>query len=342
MEMIPRERVLCSLNLGVPDRVSYCEATIDPVVAAKLLDLETPTEAAEAGYFKRSVDVEIALSRLLHRDNIICRIRPPIFAEKLKAKDGMIVYGKGLIQNEEDLELLKLPDPCEDNLYIEAEEFVRNKGDFALGLSTKLGIAPTYLSMGYENFCYALYDKPKLVEKILDIYCEWAAVVVERICQLGFDFIWSADDLAWKTGPLFSPKFFHDIAVPRIRKIAEKVTIPWVHHSDGNILPLLDDIIDLGINGIHPIEAMAMDINSIKKNYGNKICLLGNIDVETLTVGTPEQVKEEVKKRIKEIGPEGGYIVTSGNSVASYCKPENVLAMVEAVQEYGKYPISIK
>ncbi len=339
--MKPRERILSALNLEEPDRVPYCEATIDPVVAAKLLDLEPPKELPEIATFRRSVDEEKALSGFLHRDNISYRLTAPIFAEKLKGKDGRIFYGKGLIRSEKDLELLDFPDPYNDSLYIEAEEYASKKGEFALIFSTRLGISPTYLSMGMEEFSYALYDNPKLVEKVMDAYCEWAAAVVERICQLDFDIIWSSDDLAWRAAPLFSPKFFHDVAVPKMRKVVEKITGVWVHHSDGNILPLLDDLIDLGVKGIHPIERGAMDINDVKKRYGDKVCLLGNIDVNTLSIGTPEQVEEEVKKRIKEIAPGGGYIVSSGNSITSYCKPENVIAMAKAIQKYGKYPIGI-
>jgi uroporphyrinogen decarboxylase len=84
-----------------------------------------------------------------------------------------------------------------------------------------------------------------------------------------------------------------------------------------------------------------MDIKEVKKQYGKKICILGNIDVNTHSLGTVEEVKAEVKQRISEVAPGGGYMVSSGNSIAAYCKPENVLAMAEAVQRYGKYPIMI-
>lgn len=341
MEMTPRERILSALKLEEPDRVPFCESTIDPVIAVKLLDLEPLKELPEIATFHRSVDEEKALSRLLHRDNISYRLTAPIFAEKVKGKDGRIFYGKGLIRSEKDLELLDFPDPYDDSLYIEAEEFASKKGEFALVFSTRFGISPTYLSMGMEEFSYALYDNPKLVEKVMDAYFGWAAAIIERISQLDFDIIWTSDDLAWRAAPLFSPKFFHDVVVPKIRKIVEKIPILWVHHSDGNILPLLDDLISLGVKGVNPIESAAMDINDMKKGYGDKVCLLGNIDVHTLSVGTPEQVEEEVKKRIKDIGPGGGYIVSSGNSITAYCEPRNVIAMAEAIQKYGKYPISI-
>ncbi len=341
MEMTPRERVFCALNLEEPDRVPYCEWTIDQVVAAQLLGLDPPKEIAEVATYRRSVDEEKALSRLLHRDNICYRLTAPIFAEKVKGKDGRIFYGKGLIRTEKDLDLLDFPDPYDDRLYVEAEDYARQKGEFALVFSTRLGISPTYLSMGMEQFSYALYDDPELVGKVMDAYCGWAAAVVERICQLDFDIILSSDDLAWKAAPLFSPKFFRDSAVPKMRRVVEKIAVPWVHHSDGNILPLLDDLIDLGVKGIHPIEPSAMDINDVKKRYGHRVCLLGNIDVNTLSIGTPEEVEEEVRKRIREVAPGGGYIVSSGNSIPSYCNAENVIAMAEAIQKYGKYPIGM-
>jgi len=341
MAMTSRERVLCALNLKEPDRVPYCESNIDPVVAAKLLNLEQPKEIADGSYFFRSVEVEKALSRLLHRDNISCRMIPPLFAEKGSGKDGRQFYGKGLIQGDKDLALLELPDPYDDDLYKEAEDYVKNKGEYALACRTRLGIAPTYLSMGFEGFYYAIYDNPKLIDKVLSIYSEWARVVVGRLCTLGFDFIWSADDLAWKKGPMFSPEFFRSMMIPKIKKIVEKITIPWVHHSDGNIIPLLDDLVDLGLNGIHPLEGNALDINYVKKTYGNRICLIGNIDVNLLSAGTPEEVTSAVKQRIMDIGPGGGYMVSSGNSIAAYCLPENVIAMAEAIQRFGKYPIHI-
>jgi hypothetical protein len=85
MKMTPKERILCALNLEEPDRVPYCEATIDPVVAAKLLGREPPRELVEVGTVRRPVEEDKALSQLLHRDNITCRLTAPIFAEKLRS-----------------------------------------------------------------------------------------------------------------------------------------------------------------------------------------------------------------------------------------------------------------
>jgi uroporphyrinogen-III decarboxylase len=138
---------------------------------------------------------------------------------------------------------------------------------------------------------------------------------------------------------MFSPKIFREHFLPRMKRVAEKIRIPWIYHSDGNLMPILDDLLTLGMNGLANIEPNAMDILELKKKYGTRICLVGNIDLHyTLTQGTPDETEAEVKKRIEEIGPGGGYILASSNSLTPYCKPENVLAMNRALLKYGFYP----
>ena len=114
----------------------------------------------------------------------------------------------------------------------------------------------------------------------------------------------------------------------------------WVFHSDGNLRPILDDLLTRGMNGLHPIQPAAMNIGEVKAKYGQKVSIFGNIDLDyTLTLGKPEEVDKEVKERIATAGPGGGYVVTSANSLTDYCKTENVWAMAKAVKKYGKYPL---
>jgi uroporphyrinogen decarboxylase len=79
----------------------------------------------------------------------------------------------------------------------------------------------------------------------------------------------------------------------------------------------------------------------MKREYGDRICLLGNVDLNILGMGTREDVEQEVRDLIRDVGPGGGYIVTSGNTLAGYLQPENVLALARAVHEYGRYPLSL-
>ncbi len=94
----------------------------------------------------------------------------------------------------------------------------------------------------------------------------------------------------------------------------------------------------LGMNGLHPIQPSAMDIKRVKAEYGDKVCIAGNIDLDyTLTLGSPEEVEREVKDRIENIGKGGGYIISSANSLTDYCKLENVWAMSKAIGKYRRY-----
>jgi uroporphyrinogen decarboxylase len=193
------------------------------------------------------------------------------------------------------------------------------------------------LSLGLEGFSVALHEDLALVETVLDRYCDWMVVVAERMCQLGFDAIVTTDDMAFKSAPFFAPRVFHELVLPRYRRVAPQVTLPWIIHSDGNILPFLEDLLSLGIAGLHPNEKGAVDIYAMKRLYGQRLCLLGNVDLNLLGAGTPEEVEAEVRELIRGVGPGGGYICTSGNSLAAYCRPENVWALARAVQKHGKY-----
>ena len=115
----------------------------------------------------------------------------------------------------------------------------------------------------------------------------------------------------------------------------------WVYHSDGNLLPIMEDWLSVGQNGIHPVEPLAMDIRFIKKAYGHRVCVCGNVDLNLLGMGTQQEVEEEVKGLIRDLAPGGGYMVSSGNSVPAYAKPENALSLGRAVRKYGKYPINL-
>ena len=338
--MNSRERVLAALRRQEPDRVPYCEIGIDRSLAQRLMGWDEPQGQGyniEANVY--TVQEALNLADHLHLDNIFYVLRAPVYAEKVPGQDGRLFYGRGMIRTRADLDLVQLPDPYDDALYAGAAEFVSQKRDKAACLVTRIGIFPTVLSMGMENFSIALYEDLPFVKELLDRYCDWAAVVAERVCQLGFDVFISTDDMAFKSAPFFSPRVFRELVLPRFQRVGAQITLPWVIHSDGNMMPFLDDLVSLGIAGLHPIENGAMDIRAVKRSYGDRICMLGNVDLNLLGMGTPEDVDGEVRDLIRLAGLGGGYIVTSGNSLAGYLKPGNVLALACAVQAYGRYPI---
>jgi len=338
MAMTSRHRVLAALRCEEPDRVPYCELWIDREMAQKLMGWEDRREEGASGF---TLEEAKALAARLKMDNIFYVLRPPVYAQMGLGKDGRQFYGDGMIKTDADLSLIELPDPRDPALYAEAEAFAGEKRDYAAFFVTRAGLFPTIASMGFETFSVALLENPTLVEAVLDRYVDWAAVLAERVGRLGFDVFVTTDDMAFKSAPFFSPAIFRDLVLPRYRRLAQRLTIPWVVHTDGNVTPFLDALLSLGIAGLHPIERGAMDIRAVKRAYGGRVCLLGNVDLDLLGRGSPQDVALEVRALIRDVGPDGGYIVTSGNSLAAYLRAENVLAMSEAVQEYGKYPLRL-
>lgn len=149
------------------------------------------------------------------------------------------------------------------------------------------------------------------------------------------------DDLAWNKAPFISPKVFREFFLPHMKEVAQTIKKPWVFHSDGNIAPILEDLIELNMDALHTIQPDVMDISEVKEKYGDKLCLTGNTDLHyTLTRVTTEYVTSEVEERIRAAGKNGGYIISSAMTLADYCKPENVLAMADAIKDYGEYPTS--
>lgn len=340
--MTSRERVLTALTGGMPDRVPYMEFGIDRSLAERMLgwtssaDLKTDLES---NHFTPNEMTEVVDH--LGMDNFPYVMRAPVYAEKHAGKDGRLYYGEGLIKSSADLAGISLPNPLDDSIYEDAREAVANKGDRAACFVTRAGMFPALLGAGIERFSIALYDDRRFVENLLDMYFEWSVNVAEKVRSIGFDFYVTTDDFAFKSAPYFSPAVFEELMLPRYLELARHVSLPWVIHSDGNILPFIESLLAIGIAGLHPLEKGAIDIVSFKKSYGHRVCLLGNVDLNLLAAGTADDVREEVRWLLREVAPGGGYILTSGNSLASYCLPENVQAMTEEVKRSGAYPISV-
>ena len=148
--------------------------------------------------------------------------------------------------------------------------------------------------------------------------------------------------MAYKEGPLVSPQVFREVFLPKMKVVADAIKLPWAFHSDGNLTIVMEDLLTLSMNCVNPFEPPCMDLKVAKEKWGDRIFLWGNIDlVKTLPYGTVEDVEAEVKQRIEDAAAGGGYICATANSVTGFCKIENVLAMTNAVQKYGVYPISV-
>ena len=324
--MKSRERVLCALRGEQPDRVPFCEGSVAPNVARVV------------ARSKRDLS-EREISDLLGRDVVVAVLFPPYFADQQVGSDGQNYVTHGWIKQEADLDRMVFPDPYDPVIYADAQRILDERGDLAAAAAIKLGVAPMLVSMGLDGFGFALKDNPALVREVLRRYVDWQLVVTTRLIEMGFDFIWSFDDVAYRSGPFCSPGHFDEFLMPAFRHSVEAITVPWVFHSDGNLMPILDQLLTLGMDGLHPLEPGPMNLVGVKAEYGDRLCLIGNVSVDTLSAGTPEQVRQLVRQCIADGGPGGGYMVSSSNSIPSYARPENVRAMAEAIQEFGAYPL---
>ena len=324
-----RERVITALRLGQPDRVPHIESRVDVPIQRALMGRDDflPEELADV----------IGLHNLQLRQFL-----PPIFAE-YNESGGSDYPAKPLIQTRSDLDKMRFPDPESPALYADAEALVkRNVGKYAIGASLRTGISAAHMSMGLEGFSYALADDPGFVDTVIGRYADWAIAVMGHLRDIGVDYIWTFDDIAYKSGPMLSPRVFRKVLMPHMQRVGDAIKsagLLWILHSDGDLTALMQDLLKLGINGLHPIEPGAMDIVQVKEQFGARVCLIGNIDLHyTLTQGTVEEVEAEVKERIEAIGKGGGYIISSANSITHYCRIENVRAMIAAIRQYGLYP----
>ena len=324
--MNSRQRVLAALRLEQPDRVPFVEGDISPVIERALLGKEVyePEEVNEV----MGLDSQLAL------------FLPPIIAQ-YHEQDGINYVAAPLLRTRADLDKLVLPDTDDPALYRAAEEMVRrNQGRYAVAAKMRMGVSPTLLSMGLDT-SYALADDPGLVDTIVGRYADWSIAILGRLREVGVDFVWTMDDMAYRAGPMFSPRVLRQVFMPHMRRVAGAIRatgLPWIFHSDGNVMPFLDDLLTLGFDGLHPIEPGPMDIEALKRQIGHRVCLIGNIDLHyTLTLGEPQEVEDEVKRRIEVVGKGGGYMISSANSITSYCRVENVKAMIAAIRRYGAY-----
>lgn len=199
--------------------------------------------------------------------------------------------------------------------------------------------AHAMLLRGFKQFLSDLILRPKVAEAILDNITNIMVKCIKKfIAPVGkyLDAIFFGDDLGTQTSPIISPQIYNRFVKPRHAKIVEafksiskaKVII----HSDGSIFPLLSGFIDAGIDGINPVQVSAknMDSRRLKENFGEKLVFWGGIDTQhVLPFGKPENVVEEVRRRVHDLARGGGYILASVHNIQPLTPPENIIIMFD-------------
>jgi len=199
--------------------------------------------------------------------------------------------------------------------------------------------------MGMAYYSRMLHKNSRFIKEVHEVYASFIAELYMHYMDAGAEFFVESGDLAYHSGPMMSPKKYYEVLLPAYKIITNAIHERGgkiVLHTDGQITPLLDFIIDCGFDGLHSLEPTAgVDIELVKKKAGDKLCLMGNIDIaHVLTYGTKEEVYEAVKYAIKVAGPGGGFIISAANMHPAVEVP-NLKWMVEATYKYGFYPIDL-
>ncbi len=204
---------------------------------------------------------------------------------------------------------------------------------------------------GWSNFYMDLAANVEFAEALMDRYLDIRLAIAKRALEEVGDNIdivmVTSDDLGMIDRPLVSPALYRRLIKPRQKRTFDffraHTDAKLFHHSDGAIYPLIPDLIDLGVDILNPIQVSAEgmgDTKKLKADFGDKLTFWGAIDTHhVLPYGTPEEVRQEVRQRILDLGPGGGYVVGSVHNVQPEVPPENVVAMFDAAHELGRYPL---
>ncbi len=207
-----------------------------------------------------------------------------------------------------------------------------------------------YQMQGMEKFFLNLIEKPDFARTLLERCVELCKTLMAAFLQeLGaaVDIIKIGDDLGTTSGLLISPAMYRDILKPihadYIGFIKERTHAKVFFHTDGDVFPLIDDFIEIGVDILNPIQTSAGrmgDLAELKRRYGKNIVFCGAIDTtQVLPFGSPRQVREEVRRVIRQLASGGGYLLAAVHTIQKDVPPENILAMVDAVEEFGRYPM---
>jgi len=368
-----RERMVSALALEEPDTVPVGDIGVDPPVAQVFLRREpvyrntkASLELAAAGKLdelkERVVKDHVELLHDILRFDFV-RVIPPSFTRRTRVRrageDLWDVDSKlyrlhpvagGLWLKERPqptLELLR----CEvgeaeaaletidsDPLQV-LKQVAEQVGDGGLILCN---VDPQWIPYDAARLVW-FYRYPAEMKRLISAKVRWAVALGQAILDAGSDGLLDASDYANKTGPFISVAHFKEFVAPALKSVIEATHRRGgyhVQHTDGNVMPLLPLLLECGLDGLNPLDTTSgMNLGEVKKKYGDRVCLLGNVDgVHILPYGKRSEVVAETKRCLREGGPSGGYVLTSSHSIHHGVKPENLLTMLETGFKLGKYP----
>jgi uroporphyrinogen decarboxylase len=204
---------------------------------------------------------------------------------------------------------------------------------------------------GMQNFLLDMVtNKPfvhALMRKITDVQKKRAAHFLAKTGEY-VDIVRTSDDLGTQTSLLVSPDMYRELIKPYHRDffsvIKENSNAKILYHCCGNIFPLIEDFIEVGVDILNPVQVAckSMDTKVLKDTFGDQICFCGAVDTQyVLPYGTQEEVREETKKRISDLAPGGGYFLGAVHNIQTDVSPESIMTMYRTSEAFGCYPIRL-
>ena len=334
------EHLITTLKRGKSPYVPLIELGIHPDVKEKYLNKKIITLQDEVEFwYKAGYDYIKLQPGVDFNPGKIGDEQHATFQEDGTLSRKWATEGKGIISSVEDFEKYQCPEQFDFD-YSKFEKIKKLLPE-GMGVIGQYGdiFTMTWEMMGFESFSYALFENPELIKMLNDKLGNLVISMFEYFAESDVvDVLWMSDDIAYTNGLMMSPEVLRTYFFPWLKKIgdlAKEANKPLLYHTDGVLWDVFDDIIECGIDAIHPIEPKAMDIDEVKKKYGSQLCLLGHVDVDLLSRGSEDEVRKKVRENIKNAGYNGGYCVGSGNSVPEYVNYNNYLAMLDETKSYN-------
>jgi uroporphyrinogen decarboxylase len=354
------ERIMAALRREQPDRVPLFELIVnEPVIEAIYPDLAVHSKferGSQGGYEVQATFIE---REDLDAIVIFEDSNPKEWIDDTHYVDewditwqvpstGIPYVVSHPIKDEADLDSFTPPDPYVDYRFDTLKKAVKRfKGHKAIIFLGHDAFEFSHYLRGMDNLLMDYVLNPGFAKRLAGVVIDYKKRVLEAAADEGADILLTGDDYAHRQAPIMSPAHFREFVLPYLQEtvdVAKRKGLPFIKHTDGNLWPIIDMLVDSGIDCLDPLEPIAgMDIGEVKKRYGHRIALAGNVDCgELLSRGNPAEVVEAVKETLAKASVGGGHILASSNSIHPAVRPENYRAMVETAKRLGHYPLDAK
>ncbi len=202
---------------------------------------------------------------------------------------------------------------------------------------------------GLDNFLMDVASDLDFVNDLLDHTMNHSLILSKELVGMGVDILWWGDDFSFESGPIMQPALVRELLIPRYSRVFNELraidrNVKIAFHCDGNVEWALDDLVEAGVDVINPLQPDANDVPAVKRRYGKKLTVWGNVDTRNvMSNGSAAEVVEEVKNVIRTLSPGGGHILSSNHTIQATPRAvDNTIAFYWAAHAFRDYPIRLQ